>query len=252
MIISEINKENGEEAESSDCHIPKVKNTAKIQFWGEVFFLIFFFVGLPLYSLSLFIPIEKPDFYLGAGFIVFIYAILAILLWYLVILKISNNTIQLIKTPHTFDITKPHHVIIFAHRDPQKNGQYPTLDYIDGADILLKKLLLDNPQKNYIIYDVEEKTTLIPALSNPNAKYIWIFGHGKRTSVSLIQDSLCYYELKTIKERKKFIGQYHCNSLFGKSFADYNQPENSDVTKWPRWAPFNRCSVQKKIEELGL
>lgn len=146
----------------------------------------------------------------------------------------------------------PHHAIIIAHKKPSKqNGNYDDMDYSDGIDILINKFRKSQPRINYQIYEVGSREEVVPIIMNNNTTHLWIFGHGKRHKLRLFQGDLNYYDLKTAP-KKEFIGQYHCNGLFWKSLADYNNPDKSDVTWWLRNTFSIRISVRKKLIELGI
>ena len=167
-------------------------------------------------------------------------------------LNTSRRTIDLIKKYPQSNFQIPHHAIIISHKKPpNKNGIFNEEDYSDGVDILIDKFRIHQPQISYQVYDVCSREDVIPIIYNENATHLWIFGHGARHKLRLLRGDLNYYDVRDAP-KKEFIGQYHCNSQFWKSFADYNKPNNSDVTWWFRFSPLIRFSVRKKLRELGI
>jgi hypothetical protein len=143
---------------------------------------------------------------------------------------------------------KSHHAIIIAHKyPPNVKGVYDESDYTAGIEILIERFQKD--QINYKVYEVSSKEELQPIIFNEKAEYLWIFGHGKRHKLRLFKGDVNYYDFKDAP-KKKFIGQYHCNGLFWKSLADYNNPYNSDVTWWLRNTFSIRRSVRRMLKKL--
>ena len=164
---------------------------------------------------------------------------------------VHKKTIGLIKKYPERGSDKPHHAIIIAHKTDNIDGKPNRLDYLSGADILIEKFQNPSQPVNYKIYEVNIKEQVIPVILDENVTHLWIFGHGQRNKLRLKGENLCYFEVRRASQ-KVFIGQYHCNSIFGKSLADYNFPKNQDVTHWVRMDPFIRFSVLKKLKELEL
>ena len=145
-----------------------------------------------------------------------------------------------------------HHALIIAHEHlPNFDGIYDMSDYQDGIDILVKKFRSCTPPVNYKIYEVSSREEIIPVILDPKTEYLWIFGNGKRNLPRFPKGNLCYYEVRDAP-RKKFIGQYHWNSWFGKSLADYNKPECQEVGRWPRFFPVTRCQVRRHLVKLKI
>ncbi len=236
--------------EKDECNSKFLKWLGKIQ---AAFTWVIF--GLAIVVL-IFIPYLEM-FYLTNNFLISIIPTLIALVlvaWYLLkfYTECPSQTKDLIKKYGEFHSELPHHAIIIAHKErPNNNGSYSDTDYVDGIDILINNFRTNVPQINYKVYEVGSKAKLKPIIENPNTTHLWIFGHGKRNSVALHDGGLCYYEVKEVGH-KTFIGQYHCNSLFGTSLADYNNPDYRDVTRNARLTPYNRLAVRNKLREMGL
>ena len=166
--------------------------------------------------------------------------------------SIHKKTINLIERFPEKGSENPHHAIIIAHKKDLVQGQYEKRDYLSGVGILIEKFQNSSERSvNYKIYEVNIKEKVIPVILDEKTTHLWIFGHGQRNKLRLMGENLCYFEVRNAP-KKVFIGQYHCNSVFGTSLADYNKPDNQDVTRWLRQDPFIRFSVSKKLKELEL
>jgi hypothetical protein len=165
---------------------------------------------------------------------------------------IHKKTINLIEKFPEKGSENPHHAIIIAHKKDLVSGEYNDGDYLSGVDILIEKFQnYSERYVNYKIYEVNTKKQVISIILDEKTTHLWIFGHGQRNKLRLKGESLCYFEVRN-SPKKIFIGQYHCNSVFGTSLADYNKPNAQDVTHWLRMDPFIRFSVSKKLKELEL
>ena len=221
---------------SSDCQ----DITIKIVHYLE--YIIIFFIALIGIRLYLIISFTS-----SLLFIILIITLLILLICYpLYVSVITRRLIQ--KFPEN-NCSNHHHAIIIAHKTNPKWGKFSFMDYLSGADILIKRFRIDGKKINYCVYEVQKKEQVIPIILNENTTHLWIFGHGMRNKLGLNRENLCYYEVRGAP-KKTFIGQYHCNSILGKSLADYNDPINQDVTHFARMDPFIRFSVWRKIKEL--
>jgi hypothetical protein len=229
---------------------------------------VFVYLAIQMTLLLLIIPISTIIFFililLGInillGFFIWLGSLIGLLI-YLVhnMSRVSEKTKNLIKNYPELNSNRDHHAIIIAHPGDKiikirnfKLLQYErTESYYSGEDVLIEKF--QNPSKkiNYKVYEINSKDEFISIISDEKITHLWIFGHGKRNALGLKNGNLCYFDVRNAP-RKKFIGQYHCNSLFGKSLGDYNKPCNQDVTRFPRTDLFLliRFSVKRKIREL--
>lgn len=162
---------------------------------------------------------------------------------------LSKRTISLIKKFPENGSDKPHHAIIIAHKEKPKNGEFDPIDYSSGEDFLISEFQSSLKHVNYKVYEVNTREQVIPIILNEHVTHLWLFGHGQRNKLRFNSGNLCYFEVKNAP-KKVFIGQYHCNSVFGKSLADYNNPLVQDVTRWLRMDPLIRFSVSRKLREL--
>lgn len=143
--------------------------------------------------------------------------------------------------------TNEHHGIIIA----APNWLYKLSVYNGGASTLLttfrdpKKLV---PHHLYLCKKPEEAMTVI---NDKNITHVWIFGHGLRHGLDFGKEFLYYCQLESAP-RKKFIGQYHCNSMGGMSLVDYNNPSAYDITQSNRRPRENKKSIVSKLEALGF
>jgi len=145
---------------------------------------------------------------------------------------------------------KCHHAIILAHKNDPISEKFDLHEffnnlggeYICGIDVLIKEFQSSSKEINYKVYEVTTKEQVIPIFMNEKTTHLWIFGHGQRNKLRFKDADLCYFEVRNAPQ-KVFIGQFHCNSIFGKSFGDYNKPKNQDITHFLRWGPFIRYSV---------
>jgi hypothetical protein len=182
--------------------------------------------------------------------------LLSLILYLFYLFKKTGNLIQ--NFPERGS-ENPHHAIILAHKeDPisEKFNFFEFLNYLGGEyvcgiDILINEFQFSSKEINYKIYEVTTKEQVIPIFMNDRTTHLWIFGHGQRNKLRFKGGDLCYFEIRNAPQ-KVFIGQYHCNSIYGRSFGDYNKPKNQDITHFLRWGPFIRSSVRKKIKELKL
>jgi hypothetical protein len=236
MDESNSGKKLPDEFPSSDCQ----DITIKIVHYLE--FVIIFFIAL--IGIRLYLIISSTSSLL---FIILIITLLILLICYP--LCVSFNTRRLIQTFPENNCKNQHHAIIIAHKTSPKSGKFTYMDYLSGADILIKRFRIDGKKINYSVYEVQKKEQVIPIILNENTTHLWIFGHGMRNKLGLNGENLCYYEVRSAP-KKTFIGQYHCNSFLGKSLADYNNPKNQDVTHFARMDPFIRISVWRKLKEL--
>jgi hypothetical protein len=163
--------------------------------------------------------------------------------------NIGKKTKKCVQKYNEFNSQEPHHAIIIAHRNSSSNKKIRI--YMDGMDILIKRFRNHKTPIIYKVYEISSKNEAIKIICNPNTTHLWIFGHGARNKLRFDSGNLYYYQVRNT-EKKVFIGQYHCNSLFGNSLADYNNPIFQDVTRWPRMTPFIRFSVYDKLKELGI
>jgi len=162
----------------------------------------------------------------------------------------SKRTRELIRKSPVPKKDQEYHAIIIAHRNKTDDkGGYQDADYYDGIDILINFFPEQNPPIPFVVDEVTTKGEAISAICNSNAQYLWIFGHGQRNILGLREDVLCYKELPPTL-RKKFVGQYHCNSPFGTSLAKQTNAPESDVTIFPRFTPFTRRAVERKVRDL--
>jgi hypothetical protein len=164
---------------------------------------------------------------------------------------ISKKTINLIKKYPSRLNGKEHHAIIIAHKNEPKLGKFPWNDYLSGEDVLIEKFQNCLKESNYKIYEVYTKDQVIPIILDVNTTHLWIFGHGQSNKLKLMNEDLCYFEVRNAPN-KVFIGQYHCNSILGKSLGYYNKPFIQDITRFPRIDPFIRFSVKRKLKELKM
>ncbi|MCX6688768.1 MAG: hypothetical protein NTZ39_03615 [Methanoregula sp.] len=234
----------------SDCNSKKVKWVGNAQFGCVVGLIVLFAVGLSLIPLIIFWFL-KMDLYGGVviGFVV-LYLIFRTG-WHFA-KKWSGNALILIKEVPEYQSESPHHAIIIAHKNqPEEGGSYSIFDYMDGIDILIKKFRDSENPVNYKVYEVSSKKEIIRIINNPKTTHLWIFGHGKRNYLALHSDGLCYFDVKTAP-KKVFIGQFHGNSWYGKSLADYNKPDYSDITRWARFSPFTQIAIKKDLEILQI
>ena len=232
--------DNEEFLEGFDCNCKYIRIVAKIQFAIQSF-VILFFVCVFMIELRMITQI----LYIGIP----VFLILA-LIFAVNLRNHAYKTKNLIRKYPEKNSNNNHHAIIIAYfTSPKKDGNYELKDYMDGIDILIEKFQnADNPV-NYKVYEVETKEDAQKIICNPKTTHLWIFGHGMRNKLQFEKGDLFYYFAREAN-KKEFIGQYHCNSYFGKSLADYNKPKNSDVNKWPRFNPFIRLAVEKKLIEL--
>jgi hypothetical protein len=166
-------------------------------------------------------------------------------------LHISKKTINLIqKYPKRLNGNE-HHAIIIAHKNEPTLGKFPWKDYLSGEDVLIEKFQNSLKKYNYKIYEVYTKDQIIPIILDVNTTHLWIFGHGQSNKLRLMNGNLCYFEVRNAP-KKVFVGQYHCNSILGKSLGYYNKPFIQDITRWPRIDPFIRFSVKRKLKELEM
>jgi hypothetical protein len=171
--------------------------------------------------------------------------------------KISDKTKNLILTHSEKGSDKPHHAIIIANPGPKIHKIWKWTfkrereeSYLSGEDLLIEKFQSSPKGINYKVYEVNSKEQVIPIILDRNTTHLWIFGHGSRNVLSLEKGNLCYFEIRNEVRNippKVFIGQYHCNSLFGKSLADYNNPKIQDVSRGPRTDISIRPSVKIKL-----
>ncbi|MBP1929167.1 hypothetical protein J2741_001714 [Methanolinea mesophila] len=164
-------------------------------------------------------------------------------------MKKATDTIKLVQKYPEYNNQNFHHAIIIAYRKPFNDENRKIRSNMDGIDILINRFRNNPLPLNYKIYEVDSRENAQKVICDPKTTHLWIFGHGQRNKLRLSDGDLCYYEVKDAK-KKIFIGQYHCNSILGKSLADYNNPDNSDVTRWNRITPLIRFSVGKKLDEL--
>lgn len=225
---------------TADCDKKLIRIVAKIQMVLQalpIFLLIVLFIAL----------LENITGNLLIGImVVFILAIIFVIN----LRKNAKKTIKLISRNPEIKSNENHHAIIIAHfHSPKIDGTYELRDYMDGIDILVEKFQDTDNLVNYKIYEVESKEEAQKIICNPKVTHLWLFGHGLRNKLQFKSGDLCYFFVRKAT-KKEFIGQYHCNSYLGKSLADYNSPNNSDITKWPRFTPFIRLAVKRKLKEL--
>ena len=163
--------------------------------------------------------------------------------------NIGEKTKKCIQEYKDYNSQEPHHAIIIAHKNSASIEKIRL--YMDGMDILIKRFRCNKTPTNYKIYEITSKNEAIQIICNPQTTHLWIFGHGARNKLRFDSGNLYYQEVRNAR-RKIFIGQYHCNSLFGRSLADYNNPIYQDVTHWPRMTPFIRFSIVAKLDELDI
>ena len=229
-----------------DCEIKKFDIIAKIQGFVFIFLCI---IPLVMYFA---IPMDRIN---DEGKLFFtiipLFYFLILCIFFSIIITIPKKTQNLIQNYREYHCEEPHHAIIIAHKKTKNvNGLYPLNDYIDGIDILIERFRIPNTQINYKVYEIESKEELISIIFNKNATHIWLFGHGARNKLSFNEGNFCYYHLKGAP-KKMFIGQFHCGSIFGKSFADYNNPLHRYVSDWPGFFPIIRIALSGKLSELG-
>lgn len=235
---------------ASDCSLTKIKWVGNAQFGFVVGLIILFVLGLSLIPFTVFWFLNW-DLYVGGLFSAVLFYFIFRTIWHFT-KKWADDAISLIKEAPEYHSEDPHHAIIIAHKNPpEKDGTYSILDYMDGIDILIKKFRDSNNPVNYKVYEVSSKNELIPVINNPKITHLWIFGHGMSNRLALHENGLCYYDVRNAP-KKVFIGQFHCNSWYGKSLADYNMPDYSDVTRWPRFPPFIQIALKKDLRMLKI
>jgi len=217
------------------------------------------FYQIGLYIIVLFTIIGSPFvyfWYLPNSVFIYYSIPYAVLLFAIIIVyyNIQNGWAKITKS-HINDYfsnchDKEHHCIIITHRTkPDGEGNYPISDYYDGIDILINFFNNNSRPIPFEIREITTKEDIIITICNPFAQYLWIFGHGQRNKIALRDDILCYKEIKTLL-KKKFVGQYHCNSPWGTSLADITHAQESDVTIFPRYPILTRYAIKRKLREL--
>ncbi len=232
--------------ETPDCKKKIFDRIAKIQGFIFIFICI---IPLVMYFT---IPMSRINDERKLIFAIIPLLYLLILgLLFSIIIRIPKKAKKLIQNFPEYHCEEPHHAIIIAHKKPKNvNGLYPINDYIDGIDILIERFRIPNNQINYKVYEIESKEELISIIFNKKTTHIWLFGHGARNKLSFNEGNFCYHHLKEAP-KKMFIGQFHCGSIFGKSFADYNNPLDRYVSDWPGFFPVIRIALSGKLSELG-
>jgi hypothetical protein len=259
--------EEDQKKDSNDCNN---KIFHFINFVGLiVYFGIMLFAGIILFSIvfgiisgvvTFFIIILLHLSLLIASVVFFGVWIAVIYYVYHWINKVSDKTKNLILNYSEKGSDKPHHAIIMAKPGPKIHKIWKWTfkrereeSYLSGEDLIIEKFQHSAKEINYKVYEVSSKEQVIPLILDKNITHLWIFGHGSRNRVSLEKGNLCYFEIRNEVRKafpKVFIGQYHCNSLIGKSLGDYNNPQIQDITRGPRMDILLRLSVKIKLKEL--
>ncbi|MDG6219760.1 MAG: hypothetical protein QCI00_10050 [Candidatus Thermoplasmatota archaeon] len=126
--------------------------------------------------------------------------------------------------------------------------------YANGIDLLISHFRAEGI--HYKIFEITKPKELKEIVSDNNALYLWIFGHGNRHGISFGSKSFFYYDYidelrnKSIKlPKKRFIAQFHCNTGFGKSLADYLVDDSSKryVSDKIRYIFQNREDIKRII-----
>lgn len=101
--------------------------------------------------------------------------------------------------------------------------------YCNGIHLLSQGLKeLDEP---FVYYPCKTKKDFLKILNTPEAKKIWILGHGMKHCLKFENEILYYCDCQNALE-KDCIAQLHCNPFGGKSLADYlcKQPDESFIS----------------------
>ena len=114
--------------------------------------------------------------------------------------KNKKNPISLNK------FTDNHHAIIVINYQGLKLPVYG-----QGVDILIKSF--KEKKYSYYVYFCDNKESVLNCIYNNKAKYLWIFGHGKKDALTLPNHEFLYYNDIdfTNVQKKYFVGQFHCN-----------------------------------------
>jgi len=239
---------NERELLKNDCNNVFVDSLSIIQYIISIFIVV---GGLTL--LLIFIIFYMLQFLplIANLFIVFFLFATSIFL-YNSIHSEGERTRILINQANYFDDNQDHHAVIITHkRKSNENGKYLFADYAGGIEIVINSLKNHNPPIPFRIYESDKVQDVIDIIKNPHSTFLWIFGHGQRNKLFLVDGQLCYFLVRDAP-KKEFIGQYHCSSLIGNSLADYLKPQNQDISNWFRFPITMRWAVRRKLIEMGI
>lgn len=88
---------------------------------------------------------------------------------------------------------------------------------------------------------------------DPNAKSLWIFGHGKKNNLAFGKNGrLKYKKFEGCPDKKTFIAQLHCNTGEGPSLLDVMSDGNGICGNYYRYSLQNRQEIQEWIARQGI
>nr|WP_321350347.1 hypothetical protein [uncultured Methanoregula sp.] len=148
-------------------------------------------------------------------YIAFVLGIIAISLMIFLVIIIHKsypflNTSKIIQYPDNLETSGlDYDAIIIAHSQWIRDIGMGT-----GVHNIVNKL--SQEKYPYKIIHCDSPGCVAYELRKDHAKYVWLFGHGWRGGLGLKTGDLIYEEFVREKPalfKKKFIGQFHCNSL---------------------------------------
>jgi len=217
-------------------------------------FALFFIIGGPFILIFCLTPQSMFAIY-SILYAVFLVAI--VLAYIFIQQRWGEATKSIILKNSSHQPIVEYHSIILAHTTQSDDkGKFPITDYYDPIDILINYFASNEPPIPFRVREITTRNEAIDAISDSNAQFLWIFGHGQRNFLGLSDGFLCYRDLVDLVNdpkknlQKKFVGQYHCNSPCGTSLADVVHAQESDVTIFPRYPLFTRWAIYRKLKDL--